>query len=290
MAGSARSIANVTMISVRIAGEPEYIPAHIINGKDKPTSQRALFRVFHNTGGDKSNVFSCTAWGKLADAIARGAAPGKEISIIGELTSYSARVWREGPKGREPERNPDGTFKVTTKVGVKVDSIIFGSDSAKLVDDEIRRGVRPPMFNVNGSNDEGAWKQICAQRNAEQFTPGAQRFGYAIVKMPINAQLTTMPQTGTGYAQHQAPPQYNQAPPQYQAPAQGGYQAPPQYNQAPPAQQYNGYQAYSQPAQGGYQPPVAPQGYQPPVAPSQGGFQPPTTMANSTAYSSEMMY
>lgn len=322
MAGSARSEAIVILTSVRVAGNPDYVPAHIAAGKDKPTSQRAMFRVFHNDGGAKPNVFGCTAWGKLADAIARGAAPGKEIQIRGKLESFDAKVWEDGPQGKQPSRNPDGTFKLTTKVGIKVDSIIFGSDSATLITKEIGTGSRPPLFNVIGSQDEMNWKNVCKQRNAEQFVPGAEFFGYAKVMMPANAQLVNMDaaKTGTGYAQ----PQNNQYQPQ--APAQPQYQAaPPQF--APPVAppQYQGYQqtgsnvqapaanpAYApqQPAQGGYQPPVAPQQYAP-ANPTQGGyqaaaqaptqgaapdaFQPPMTMAPATpaggaAPSTEMMY
>lgn len=311
MAGSARSDASVTLISVRVAGAPDYIPSHVANGKDKPTSQRTLFRVFHNSGGDKAHVFSLTAWGKLADACARGCAPGKEISIKGELNSYPAKVWKDGPNGaKEPDRNADGSFKMTTRVGIKVDRIIFGEDSATLTLDEISKGIRPPLYNVIGDPQEAAWKNICKQKNAEQFVPGAPMFGYAIVKVPANSQIVTEPQTGTGYAQPQGGGYAPQAPPTWQNPAapqtppQGGFQAPPATPQAPPAWQAPATQpqAYappqSQPTPPAYQPPayappVAPGTYQTPPAPTgygqpqQGsfapaaaGYQPPVAPTN----------
>jgi len=310
MAGSARSKVTVTMMSVRVAGAPDYIPAHTVNGKDKPTSQRALFRVFHNDGGAKANVFSCTAWGKLADAISRGCAAGKEISIHGELKSYDAKVWQDlGGGNRQPQRNPDGSFVMTTKVGIKVDSVIFGNDSNTLAVDEIGKGLRPPMYNVVGSQDEMTWKNMCKQRNAEQFIPGSPRFGYAEVKMPANAQVVTTPQTGTGYAQPQGggyPPAGYQAPPAapggyippqqggfqppaapaYGAPAAGGYQPPPATHpayQTPGAYTPPQAPAYTPPpaanmAPGGYQPPQAP-AYAPPAAPTANGYQPPQAPA-----------
>ena len=318
MAGSARSKAIVTLMSVRVAGNPDYIPAHTAPGKDKPTSQRALFRVFHNDGGDKANVFSCTAWGKLADAVARGCGAGKEISINGELKSYPAKVWQDlGNGNRQPQRNADGSFVMTTKVGIKVDSIIFGSDSNTLAVDEIGKGLRPPLYNVIGSQDEMTWKNMCKQKNAEQYVPNSLKFGNAEVKLPAGAAPITAPQTGTGYAQPQAG-SYPPAAPAYGAPQQGGFQPPPPATQMTPTFMHSStfpagqtdetmiaagwtYETMATagfgsvintnptppPApQAPFAPPVppapqAPTGYQPPVAGTvaPGGYQPPTAPA-----------
>jgi len=201
MSGSARSSVIVNMVSVRVAGTPDYIPSHQVNGKDKPTSQRSLFRVYHNDGTEEGNVFSCTAWGKLADAVARGFAPGKEVSIIGELKSYRAKVWKEvGGGKREPERTSDGGFKTVTKVSIKVERIIFGSDGNATVLDEISKGLRPTHYNVIGSADETTWKNMCRVKNSEQFIAGNAKFGYANVKVPSNAQIIVDAKTGTGAA------------------------------------------------------------------------------------------
>lgn len=287
MSGSSRAITKVQMASVRMAGPATYIPAHIPAGGDKSLSQRATFNVYQNKG-EAQYVFACTVWGKLADAIARGGAKGKELQIFGELRSYRGKVYVPNGTGqRVPFQMADGTFLMNTKINILVNEFIFGSDSDSTIDDEIQKGLRPLNWNTNGHPEKIAWLNECKRRNAIQFDPNSPVFGTAQVMIPQGATLVDPNQRNAGTGQVQgngyAGQQYGGGQPQYagntqqvqggfqqaagapgNAPATGGWQAP---AQGQPVQVNGQVMGYSQqaPASSGFTPPNGP-------AQGQGGY------------------
>ena len=185
-----RNAVNVTTFAgARIAGVATYTPSHIKAGMQKPISAKAEFNIYQNAG-DKKFQFRVTAWGKMADVVARSGAAGKEVTIIASVGSFEARVWMPMPDGsRQFVVKPDGTPLTTQKVGFTIQQLVFGADSAKTIAEEIAMGKRQPGWNIAGHADNIAWKNTCAQRNAEQYVQGSAVFGLAKVFLPEGAQI-----------------------------------------------------------------------------------------------------
>lgn len=172
-----------TIIAARIAGRPIYTPAHQIPGVDKPRSAKIEFSVFKNRG-EKKLVFKITAWGGMADAIARGGAVGKEITLMAEIIPFEGRTWMPMPDGtRQILTKPDGTNLMQRKTGYTIMDMNWGSDSAKSIANEIAQGLRPVGWNQIGTPDHQAWQQTCANRNAAKFQQGMVTFEYADVEI-----------------------------------------------------------------------------------------------------------
>lgn len=204
-----KNSANIVVLAgCRFAGAPSYVPSYIKAGETKPVSAKAEFNVYQNRG-DKKMKFKITAWGKMADSIARGGAPGKEICIFAEVQSYEAKVWMPQPDGSSQFiAKGDGTPLMNTKVGFTIQDIVWGGDSAKLIASEIQQGVRPPMWNQPGHPDAVLWSQTLNTRNAGQFAIGMVQFGYAKVNaqnVPQGAQIV-IGQVANNAVQYQANP------------------------------------------------------------------------------------
>ncbi len=213
MSGSSRSINQVVFANARIAGSPRFTPSHITaNSNDgKPISARCEFAVYQNGRKGSENVFKITAWGKLAEAIARGGATGKELTLFCEANSYRGKVWLPNPQGgrRTPVTLNDGSFLFQDKISFTVKDFIFGNDSEPCIANEItayKSGNqfhgRPEFWNVTSHGDFQIWKNIREARNAEQYTPGAAKFGFAEVFVPEGAQIVANNQAGTGQVQN----------------------------------------------------------------------------------------
>jgi len=202
--------ANISVIAgARIAGPATYTPSYMPQGAQKPISAKAEFNVYTNKG-DKKQSFRITAWGGMADAIARGGATGKEITIFAELGSYEGRVWMPMPDGtRQVVTKPDGTPLLITKNGLTVQNIIWGRDSSKTIASELQAGVRPQDWDRPGTPGNQQWLQVCATRNAAQYVQGQPQFGYANVdetRVPQGAQIV-MPQAANNAQAPAAQPQ-----------------------------------------------------------------------------------
>ncbi len=268
-----------TIIAARIAGRPTYTPAHTVPGVDKPRSAKIEFNVFKNRG-EKKLVFRVTAWGGMADAIARGGAVGKEITLMAEIIPFEGRVWMPLPDGSHQfVTKPDGTPLMQWKTGYTIMDMNWGADSAKSIANEIAQGLRPAGWNQVGTPDHQAWLQICANRNAAKFQQGMVTFEYAnvnIANLPQGAVITSGV-VANNVAAQQAPVQ--QAPVQQQVVVNGqpmGYAMPGANTQ--PVQHVANPAAVQQtvPAQGG----AVQTGYAQPVvaaaAVQPGGYQPVT--------------
>lgn len=252
-----------TLLGCRLAGPGNYIPAYTAHGSDKIIQAQCKFAVFQNIR-NKRLKFDITAWGKLADAIAKYGATGKEITIIGEMNSYRGRVWLPTPDGapRQCVTLADGQPLMIDKVGITIKNMKLGNDSDKTVQEEISAGMRPQGWNDSRSPGKQQWLAICEERKHLNFQPGMTRFGYARVSMPEKGNVVTggnvanQAQGGgygrTGQAQMQQPNGGYQ---------QGGYQQNGGYQQSNMQQQVQSQQVggygqqqggYQQPAQGGY--------------------------------------
>jgi hypothetical protein len=181
-----------TIIGARIAGRPVYTPGYTVAGIDKPRSAKIEFNVFKNKG-EKKLVHKVTAWGGMADAIARGGAVGKKISFNAEIIPFQGRVYQRQADGTNKIMlNADGTELKTWKTGYTIMDMDWGRDSAKTIANEIATGMRPAGWNTPGDPGQVAWSQICANRNASHFVPGSPVFEYADVDVryiPQGAQF-----------------------------------------------------------------------------------------------------
>lgn len=294
-------MAITTILNCRVAGAPNYYPAYMPQNGQKPVRQRCEVAVYENDG-EKTNTFRVTAFGKMADIMARSCGTGKQLALTLKTHTYDGRVALPGGQpGQAPNfvLGNDGQPITIKKTGHIVMDIAFGPDSEKLETSEIQAGLRPPMWNVKGHEHNKIWKDICGQRNNTEFRPGMTTFGYANVLKP-NGQVMTSQQVqqyagnpqavGQGFGNAQTPqngwgnqgggnPVYihgqnvGYAMNQNSAPQQSGWN-----NQnAAPTHQNNGWNQ-----QGGYQnapnPAVAPQqsgynqnmGYAPAGSPNQG--------------------
>lgn len=188
---SDNSGANLTqLMGCRIAGPGDYIPAYMKPGQNKVIQAKCKIAVYQNVRGKKLK-FEVTAWGKLADAIAKYGATGKAITIFGELNPYKGRVWMQTPPGtpRQCYTDASGQPIMSDKVGITIKSMNLGADSAKTIDEEIAAGIRPVGWNDTRSPGKQQWLNICAQRKAMQFQEGMQFFGYARVTLPENGSI-----------------------------------------------------------------------------------------------------
>jgi hypothetical protein len=185
-----KDIANI--IGARIAGRPTYSPAYTVAGVEKPRSAKVEFNVFKNKG-EKKLVFRITAWGGMADAIARGGAVGKKITFSAEIIPFEGRVWMPMPDGSHQfVTKPDGTPLTNWKTGYTIMDMEWGRDSAKTIANEIAGGLRPVGWDNAASPDRQMWLQTCANRNVTKFQIGAQTFEYAnvdIKNLPQGAQI-----------------------------------------------------------------------------------------------------
>lgn len=277
--GSNTGANTVAMMGCRIAGAPNYTPAYTKNGQaDKVIQAQCKFAVYQNVRG-KRLKFDITAWGKMADIIARSGATGKEITMFCEMNSYRGRVWLPTPDGQPSQHVTlaDGQPLLIDKVGFTIRNMHWGPDSSKTIQEEIMAGRRPQGWNDPTSPGKQQWVQMCANLKNQQYVPGNVTFGYARVTMPTNGQVvgnTVANQAQGGGYTGQAQMQPNQ--PVQPNQQMGGYQQQIQPNQPiQPVQQnqpvnVNGqHMGYAMPnqqmqqQQSGYQPKQQPMGYDP---------------------------
>lgn len=242
--GNGRGINTLTLIDCRLAGPVNYHPRHRKPGATKDTQAQANGTVYQNIR-DKKVTIPITAWGKMADVLARGGATGKQLHLVCSVHSYRGRVWVPVADGQAPQcvMLADNQPLLIEKIGFTVESLSFGIDSAKTVQEELQSGFRPAGWNDPATPGYQEWRNRCQANNSIQFDPNthAQWFGYARVK-PVNGQIVVAQPGGQGY-QGQGQGQGYQTPANTQ---QGNAQ---QYQQANTQQ----YQQNSTAVQNGFQ-------------------------------------
>lgn len=193
MAGSNRSLLSIIAVNIRVAAAPTYYPAHSKNGNN--VDQRIVIRAVGNIPSKANNGegetigLNVVGWGKLADVLARSMSVGKEFSGDLSLNVYKGQVFFKDPAHPELPAVPvymttaAGNVPVMVeKTSFRLKKVIFGSDSAKTIADEIALGIRPEDWFKAGTPAAAAWKTQLDLRNAEQYDPSKAKFGQAIVR------------------------------------------------------------------------------------------------------------
>jgi hypothetical protein len=176
-----------------------YIPGYNKNGQT--INACARISAFVNGKNERSDVFTFTAWGKLADIMAKSLSPGKEFHCDARPESYDGRVF-DG--NRNVMLKEDGTPLMTRKVSFRITGgVIFGAESNKQISDEIAAGKRPANWNVENHADQALWRQILAGRTALTYQ-GGDTYGYATVHKTSG---TSLPAQVAGAAEGQSPAQ-----------------------------------------------------------------------------------
>jgi hypothetical protein len=127
----------------------------------------------------------------LADIMAKHVSVGKELSCAVRAESFDKRIFVNGQPlldaAGQPITYPAIVFRITG-------DLTFGNDSSKLVAAEVSRyngamtfDSRPASWNVPGTPDNEAWKQIIAARSALVYDGKANTYGYARVIIPAGA-------------------------------------------------------------------------------------------------------
>jgi len=198
------------LIGVRVAGSPTYTPAHI-NAAGKTIRQMATFSVYANGKGESdADKFKITAWGRMADSVAKSCAKGKKLTLVCSINTFRGRVPYPNANPGAPVQyvmDAQGQPLLINKTGFTIEEIDYGVDSADLIVSEIRMGCRGQYWNVVGHNDEAAWKATCKQRNELEYVIGATHFGYAVVQTPTGTiidwkTIKTNNNVGTAFVQH----------------------------------------------------------------------------------------
>jgi len=168
-----------TMFSgARIAGKHDpsapqhmiYVPAHMKNGQF--ISQRVSFSAYVNSNRGKKDatgkvigdLFNFTAWGKLADAIARSGSVGRALDLECTPTSYLKPIT---DAAGNPVMNRAGTQLQIPTVSFRIDNIVFAEEAAAVIANELATGLRPVGWDDQANQQaQTTWRQICAANNA----------------------------------------------------------------------------------------------------------------------------
>jgi hypothetical protein len=252
------SLKTTTFANLRVAGQLNFIPAHINAGK-RISSRVVITAYFNNNrGGADANgktgtheAYKFVAWGKLAEICCKVMSKGSSFSAICEPNSYSGTVYlADGSMKLDAAGQPVMTNKVTFTIM----SISFGEEAANVIDAEIANGLRPVNWNKTGHPDVNVWRAILHQKHNTPINLQNKTYFNARISIPTTAGVTidyerlnlsckalnqqvapTMP-TMVAYASNQPAPRYQA--PGYNVPVQQPvYQpapvAPPVQNQAP---------------------------------------------------------
>lgn len=194
--GRAIGLKGAFFAGARIAGKHDpnapahmiFVPAHLKNGVF--ISQRASFSAYVNsnkgkkdaTGKIQADLFNFTAWGKLANAVARGCSVGRALDLFCTPTSYLKPIV---DAAGNPVMNRNGTQLQIPTVSFRIDNIVFAEEAAEVIAAELREGRRPVGWD-DRSNQQAQtyWRQICAENNAVQPNWAAGIFKYARILMP----------------------------------------------------------------------------------------------------------
>ena len=188
MAGGSLGMQRTTLVGLRVAATPTYIPGYEKNGQ---TIQQLLkVPVILNDKSRKEvrkTYFTISIWGKLADSAAKSLSIGKEFHCDVRIDSYDAKVWN---KNRELVLNPDGTPVTTKKHSFVCETFRYGEDSQKFITEDIARGKRPQNWNDGSEEGRKAWLAVIETRkndNKMRVKDGKTVFGHAEVRQ--NGQM-----------------------------------------------------------------------------------------------------
>lgn len=195
MSGRSIGLAATTFAGVRVSSTPTYIPAHI-NAGGKRISAKITIPVAKNShkgtnqkdgSAGRTDFFTLTAWGKLADIMARSCPPGKALDCVCEPRSYMGKLFNSDgslklDSAGQPIMVPKTSFNIVL-------SPVFGEESQGQIDKEINAGLRPGNWNIKGHPDYELWTSILKQRQTYNWDGQSPTFLFARVVVPQNVQL-----------------------------------------------------------------------------------------------------
>lgn len=207
------------VVNVRAAGSKDaatglvlggiYYPKHITKeGKTVNAHWEGQFFVNELGYTDNEGVFHepnnmpirITAWngkqaadGKgLADVFAKCVSVGKELSAALRMDYYMKRLFINNVAQTDHTGQP---IKVPAYGWLIKSDLQWGADSANVIAQEIANWTgqanfssRPPQWNVQGTADNEAWKEVVKRRMATLYQ-GGSTYGYARVLLPEGATI-----------------------------------------------------------------------------------------------------
>jgi len=194
MSGRSIGLISCHMSGVRVTNKPTYIPAHI-NAQGKRINAKCTIPVAKNshkgtrpdgTPG-RTDYFTLTAWGKLADIMARSCPKGKALDVLTEPRFYRGRLFDTNGNVRldaagQPIEIPKISFNM-------ISYPVFGEDSEETIATQIRDAKRPQNWNVKDHPDFELWKTVCKANQAKVWDGQSAEFGEARVVVPQGVQL-----------------------------------------------------------------------------------------------------
>ena len=196
-----------------------YHPAYTkTNGKDVAARWTGQFAINHKSYRDAAgnpievlaDYIRVTAWSAkgnpngLAESYARSMSIGMELNVNCGMKPFKSDIYEANVRLVKA----DGTPVQVEKMGFTVvpGSTMFIGESDKLIDTEIINKTRPPCWNIKGHADFATFKAICNAKNAEQYIPGKEMLGFAVVVLDKGAQANAYAgAAGAGLALPNAP-------------------------------------------------------------------------------------
>ena len=181
---------------VRVSNRLTYIPAYIkADGKRVPA--KCIIPVArnshkgHNPDGTegRTDFFELTAWGKLADIMARSCPPGKALDVLCEPRTYKGKLFTGDGSGQQRQDAAGVPIEITKMSFNIIVAPTFGEESEKQIAQEIIEGWRPANWNVKGHPDYQLWLENLAKLQAAVWDGRSPDFGWARVVVPQGVQL-----------------------------------------------------------------------------------------------------
>jgi len=185
-----------TVIVGNISTDLVYTPAGVRADGTKFSSNVSFNVAINHKGKNKSTDFiKLTAWGTYGDMVARSFEKGDWICA--ESVRDPNYVYQKRNAAGVSLTDNDGKPVMATIESYQVSTIHFPPESYKHVQKTITRGQRKTGWDVQGSAEEAEWQATMTKQRAEQYVPGSEKFGFALVKGVAQtgvARANVMPQ------------------------------------------------------------------------------------------------
>ena len=170
-----------TVIVGNISTDLTYTPAGTRADGTKFSSNVSFNVAINHKGKNKSTDFiKLTCWGSYGDMVARSFEKGDWICA--ETVRDPNYVYQKRNAAGISLTDNDGKPVMATIESYQVSTIHFPPESYKHVVKTIQRGLRKPGWDVPGSQEESDWQAVMTKQRAEVYTPGSEKFGFALVK------------------------------------------------------------------------------------------------------------
>ena len=198
MSGRSIGLVSCHFSGVRVTSQLTYIPAYI-SKSGKQVNAKVTIPVAKNSHkgttvkpdgtvvDGRTDYFTLTAWGKLADILARSCPVGKALDALCEPRSYMGKLFnQDGSLRLDNAGQPIEIPKISFNMIV---APVFGEESKGQIDKEIANGLRPANWDVKGHPDFEMWTNMLKQRQAYCWDGSSPTFLFARVVVPQGVQL-----------------------------------------------------------------------------------------------------